>query len=89
MANTLRTNGTSEPLAWKAGADNRKAIRSVFGERMITTFRTTDGRLAIADDNGLVDDLPHNTAATALYGGITPICGDVILLTDEETEADR
>lgn len=99
MAWILRTNGAVEEVAWKTGTDNAgvagdntELLCKVFGKRPVTTFLTRDRRLAFADDAGLLDNLPYNAAATNLYraaGGITPVNGDVVLLSVEETRADE
>ena len=40
----------------------------------------------IVNEEGLLDGLPRNRAASALYGGITPIVGDVLILKDAVNE---
>ena len=40
----------------------------------------------IVNEDGLLDGLPRNRAASALYGGITPIVGDVLILKDAVNE---
>ena len=91
MAEILWTNGGVNEAQWSAAGNNSALLRQVFGDRMVTTFRTRDGRMVIADDNGLIDELPYNARATRLYqenGGLTPILGNAIVLTQEETRAD-
>jgi len=66
------------------------AIQKELGYDTLDTFNLRDGRVVLVSDTGMLDGLPVNSKATALYhsickpGTVFAIHGDVAVVNDED-----
>ena len=86
MATIIKTTGEEIEIP----KPNARRINEIVGG-WFDIARTHDGRAMFVHDEGLLLGLPVNEKATALYrnGHVSPLVGDAVLLTAEETREDE
>lgn len=93
MATLIKTNGTTQEVSPKSGqCFTLEELQGFVGGYIeIVPIRTSDNRLMVVNEEGLLSDLPSNRKAThellrACPTQYNPIVGDVLLVTDEEID---
>lgn len=88
MATILKASGEELEVQPENGTDfSLKECQTIVGGHL-EMVPLADGRVMILNEEGKLDDLPVNLAATALYleerAGYDEIVGDVLVCTNDE-----
>jgi anthranilate/para-aminobenzoate synthase component II len=84
MATLIKTNGDKSPIMQEHLGLNY--LQQYVGG-YIEHVALRDGTHLWVNEEGLIKGLPINLLASAMYGSV--ICGDVVLLSNEEFHADE
>lgn len=89
MATIYRANGTTETIEADDAKNGFKLeeMQAIVGG-YIDTAMLPDGRIMVFNDDGKLDKLPFNDAATNLYGRFPEdfMVGDVLVCLDSEVK---
>jgi hypothetical protein len=83
----LRADGSETQVMKRP---NISAIQKELGYDVLDTFNLRDGRVVLVSDTGMLDGLPVNPKATALYhsickpGTVFAIHGDAAVVYDDD-----
>lgn len=78
----LKADGTREPFEFEGSEPSLTELQEAVGGT-IDIVRLDGEQSMVVHDEGLIRNFKANREATILYvkaGGLTPICGDVVVL---------